>query len=195
MQTENIFKLVISPHNCRIRWDHWFGVHDTIHCRLVRRDRQTSLNPPAWVFGPVWTTLFALMGIAAFLIWKKGLGSQGCKIALGIFLGQLVLNTLWSIIFLVCILPAVRLLRSCSSGSPFSPRSLLFQNIQTKRVAPCAVYPLGQLCWIFELLNLAIKFSRFRTGCLHTGSQTLSGWAHMSAAPDPSANSPRVERK
>ena len=57
------------------------------------------LNPPAWVFGPVWTTLFALMGIAAFLVWKKGLERRDVKIALGIFLGQLVLNTLWSIIF------------------------------------------------------------------------------------------------
>jgi tryptophan-rich sensory protein len=58
-----------------------------------------DLNPPAWVFGPVWTTLFALMGIAAFLVWKKGLDRRDVKIALGIFMGQLVLNTLWSIIF------------------------------------------------------------------------------------------------
>ncbi|MFA6338636.1 MAG: TspO/MBR family protein [Candidatus Paceibacterota bacterium] len=58
-----------------------------------------ALNPPAWVFGPVWTTLFVLMGIAAFLVWKKGLDRRDVKIALGIFLGQLVLNTLWSIIF------------------------------------------------------------------------------------------------
>ena len=58
-----------------------------------------ALNPPAWVFGPVWTTLFALMGIAAFLVWKKGLERKDVKIALGIFIGQLVLNTLWSIIF------------------------------------------------------------------------------------------------
>ncbi len=57
------------------------------------------LNPPAWVFGPVWTTLFALMGIAAFLVWKKGLDRKDVKIALSIFIGQLVLNTLWSIIF------------------------------------------------------------------------------------------------
>lgn len=58
-----------------------------------------NLNPPAWVFGPVWTTLFALMGISAFLIWKKGLDRKDVKMALGIFLGQLVLNTIWSIIF------------------------------------------------------------------------------------------------
>lgn len=58
-----------------------------------------ALNPPAWIFGPVWTTLFALMGVAAFMVWKKGLDRRDVKIALGIFLGQLVLNTLWSIIF------------------------------------------------------------------------------------------------
>lgn len=58
-----------------------------------------TFNPPAWVFGPVWTTLFVLMGIAAFLVWKKGTGRRDVRIALGIFLGQLVLNTLWSIIF------------------------------------------------------------------------------------------------
>jgi translocator protein len=58
-----------------------------------------AINPPAWVFGPVWTTLFALMGIAAFLVWKKGLERRDVKIALSIFIGQLVLNTLWSIIF------------------------------------------------------------------------------------------------
>jgi translocator protein len=58
-----------------------------------------ELNPPSWVFGPVWTTLYALMGIAVFLVWKKGLNSKGVKIALGIFILQLILNTFWSIIF------------------------------------------------------------------------------------------------
>lgn len=58
-----------------------------------------ELAPPNWIFGPVWTTLFALMGIASFLIWKKGLERRDVKVALGIFLGQLLLNTLWSIIF------------------------------------------------------------------------------------------------
>lgn len=58
-----------------------------------------SFNPPSWVFGPVWTTLFVLMGIAAFLIWKRGLDKKEVKIALGIFILQLILNTFWSIIF------------------------------------------------------------------------------------------------
>lgn len=55
--------------------------------------------PPNWVFAPVWTTLFALMGIALFLIWKKGLNRHEVKIALAIFFVQLILNILWSIIF------------------------------------------------------------------------------------------------
>ncbi len=58
-----------------------------------------AFSPPAWVFGPVWTTLFVLMGVAAFLVWKRGLDRRDVRIALGIFIGQLVLNTLWSIIF------------------------------------------------------------------------------------------------
>lgn len=58
-----------------------------------------ALNPPAWVFGPVWTTLYALMGIALFLVWKRGIERKEVKVAIGIFGIQLVLNTLWSIIF------------------------------------------------------------------------------------------------
>lgn len=55
--------------------------------------------PPNWVFGPVWTTLYLLMGVAAFLVWQKGTRRTEVRVALGIFLLQLVLNTLWSILF------------------------------------------------------------------------------------------------
>lgn len=58
-----------------------------------------AFNPPAWIFGPVWTVLYVLMGIAAFLVWKKGWGRKGVKTALAVFAGQLALNALWSIIF------------------------------------------------------------------------------------------------
>jgi len=57
------------------------------------------LNPPSWVFGPAWTTLYALMGISAFLIWKNGWEKKAVKTALGVFGIQLFLNALWSIIF------------------------------------------------------------------------------------------------
>ncbi|MFH1253766.1 MAG: TspO/MBR family protein [Candidatus Uhrbacteria bacterium] len=58
-----------------------------------------SFNPPNWLFGPVWTILFVLMGIAAFLIWQRGWKKLEVKNALKIFLSQLILNTLWSILF------------------------------------------------------------------------------------------------
>jgi tryptophan-rich sensory protein len=58
-----------------------------------------ELSPPNWVFGPVWTTLFALMGIALFLVWKKGLNKKSVRVAIWIFAVQLVLNILWSLIF------------------------------------------------------------------------------------------------
>lgn len=58
-----------------------------------------SFNPPNWIFGPVWTALYLLMGISLFLVWKKYNGDSNIKIALTIFFFQLVLNTLWSIMF------------------------------------------------------------------------------------------------
>jgi len=58
-----------------------------------------SFNPPAWVFAPVWTTLYAMMGLAAWLVYEKGLKRPEVKKALAVFAVQLVLNTLWSIVF------------------------------------------------------------------------------------------------
>jgi tryptophan-rich sensory protein len=58
-----------------------------------------AFSPPNWIFGPVWTTLFALMGIAAFLVWQKGWKQRMVRTALWIFAVQLVLNVAWSFIF------------------------------------------------------------------------------------------------
>lgn len=60
-----------------------------------------ALNPPAWVFGPVWTTLFVLMGISLFLIWKSdpAVARKERRRGVILFFIQLILNTLWSIIF------------------------------------------------------------------------------------------------
>jgi tryptophan-rich sensory protein len=60
---------------------------------------KSSLTPPAFVFGPVWTLLYLLMGIAAFMILKKGFDRRDVRHALEIFSMQLVFNILWSIIF------------------------------------------------------------------------------------------------
>lgn len=58
-----------------------------------------ELAPPNWVFAPVWTTIFVLMGIAFFLVWNKGMERKDVKIASVVFITQLVFNTLWSVIF------------------------------------------------------------------------------------------------
>ncbi|MBI4138663.1 tryptophan-rich sensory protein [Candidatus Uhrbacteria bacterium] len=58
-----------------------------------------ALNPPSWIFGPVWTMLYALMGISAFLIWRRGLQQRNIRTALIIFDVQLFLNAIWSVLF------------------------------------------------------------------------------------------------
>lgn len=56
-------------------------------------------SPPNWVFGPVWTVLYILMGISLFLIVRHGLSNKKIKIASIYFLAQLALNYIWTPIF------------------------------------------------------------------------------------------------
>jgi len=56
-----------------------------------------GFTPPSWVFGPVWTLLYALMGTAAFLVWReRDADPRMTRFALGAFLVQLMLNGFWS---------------------------------------------------------------------------------------------------
>jgi len=55
-------------------------------------------NPPSWLFAPVWTTLYAMMGVAAGLVWAKS-AVTNVKLPMAIFVGQLALNSLWSVLF------------------------------------------------------------------------------------------------
>jgi tryptophan-rich sensory protein len=61
--------------------------------------QKPNITPPDWVFGPVWTTLYLLMGISVFIVWNKGLDEPKVKQALGLFLIQLFLNTAWTPLF------------------------------------------------------------------------------------------------
>lgn len=58
-----------------------------------------SWNPPSWVFAPVWTTLYILMAVAAWLVWRQGALFSGVKLALILFFVQLALNALWPFVF------------------------------------------------------------------------------------------------
>ena len=55
-------------------------------------------TPPDWVFGPVWTVLYICMAVSVWLIWRQG-GSATAKVPMALFVAQLVLNSLWSILF------------------------------------------------------------------------------------------------
>ena len=59
---------------------------------------QPSWAPPAWLFGPVWTVLFVLMAVSAWLVWRKH-GGRGADVALKLFAAQLVANALWTWLF------------------------------------------------------------------------------------------------
>ena len=101
MKLKNSYKLVLSIIVCQLA-----GIIGSIFTTSkiptwYQTLTKPTLNPPSWVFGPVWTILFVFMGIAVYLIWKKGLKEKNVRIALYIFIGQLVLNTFWSIIFFV----------------------------------------------------------------------------------------------
>ena len=58
--------------------------------------KKPAFNPPDWIFAPVWTTLYILMGISAFLVWQKGFEKPAVRAALAVFSIQLILNVLWT---------------------------------------------------------------------------------------------------
>ncbi len=70
-----------------------------------------ALNPPAWVFGPVWTALYILMGVSVWLVWVNASAAPAARRrALIIFDIQLLLNIFWSIIFFGLHSPGIALI-------------------------------------------------------------------------------------
>lgn len=61
--------------------------------------QKPHLAPPNWVFGPVWTTLYLLMGVAAFFVWRRLNADSRVRMAMAVFMLQLALNALWSFLF------------------------------------------------------------------------------------------------
>lgn len=79
----------------------FFGSYFTIDAidGWYRTINKPSFNPPDYVFGPVWTALYLMMGIALYLVWKEGASVPRVKFAMGIFFVQLAFNSLWSLVF------------------------------------------------------------------------------------------------
>ena len=113
-----------------------------------------SFNPPSWVFAPVWTTLYLLMGIALFLVWRKGLKRKDLKIAFAVFIFQLILNTLWSILFFGLKSPFVAFIEIVLLWISILISIILFFRIS--KVAGALLIP--YLLWVSfaSVLNFAI---------------------------------------
>lgn len=68
----------------------------TFHQQLIRPE----WTPPAWIFAPVWMTLYLLISIAAWLVWRVQ-GFRATRIALSLYIIQLAINALWTWLFFV----------------------------------------------------------------------------------------------
>jgi tryptophan-rich sensory protein len=69
---------------------------------------QPAWAPPAWLFGPVWSVLYVMIGVAAWLVWRKH-GFSGATTALWLYGAQLIANALWTWLFFVWHLGALSL--------------------------------------------------------------------------------------
>jgi len=102
-----------------------------------------SWNPPGWVFGPVWTCLYASMGVAAWLVWRRG-GWAARRRELGWFLVQWVLNGLWTPIFFGLHRPGWALMEMAMLWGAVLMTGLLFWRVH--RVAGGLFAP--YLAWV-----------------------------------------------
>jgi tryptophan-rich sensory protein len=113
---------------------------------------RTVLTPPNWVFGPVWTILYILMAVAAFLVWREGAKKEKVKEALQLFGLQLALNALWSILFF-----GAHLILSAYVEILFLLTSIILTTIWFYRVNKTAAYlMIPYIIWVSfaSILNL-----------------------------------------
>lgn len=111
-------------------------------------------SPPNWVFGPVWTALYALMGISIFLILEKKIKLQEKESLIFLFLLQLFLNFLWSVIFFGLHLPNYAFLEIIFLWGNITLLIVRFW----KYSKPASILLIPYLLWVSfaSLLNLSI---------------------------------------
>jgi tryptophan-rich sensory protein len=113
-----------------------------------------TFNPPNWVFGPVWTTLYTLIGISLYLVIKDGIDSQGKKKALFVFSIHLILNSLWSILFFGMKNPFLAFIEIIILWGMIIYTMVLFKKIDKRTIYLLTPY----LLWVSfaALLNFSI---------------------------------------
>lgn len=112
-----------------------------------------SWNPPSWLFGPVWTTLYAMMAVAAWLVWRRG-GWKTHARALGMFCLQWLFNALWTPLFFGAHRPDLAFLDIALLWCALAVTAVLFWR--ANKVAGALLLP--YLAWVTfaAALNLTI---------------------------------------
>jgi len=113
-----------------------------------------AFNPPGWLFGPVWTLLYILMGIALFLVVKNGVDTAPVRRAVLVFAAQLLANLAWSFLFFGMHSIILGLLDILLLFFLIAATMILF-----RRISPVAAYLLiPSICWVTfaSLLNAMI---------------------------------------
>ena len=115
-----------------------------------------TFMPPAWLFGPVWTLLYAMMAISLFLVWSKRSKWPLAKKVFGLFAAQLIVNAFWSPAFFGLRIPALGLILIVILWVLLSLTVYMFSRIS--RPAACLLVP--YLAWITfaMVLNCAIVY-------------------------------------
>ncbi len=111
-------------------------------------------SPPNWVFGPVWTLLYTLMGISAYLVWRKYQFGKKAQGFWHVYAAQLILNALWSVLFFGLKFTGLALVEILAMWY-FIARSIQ----EGKKLSPWSAYLLyPYLAWVTfaSILNLAI---------------------------------------
>ena len=132
--------------------------HGEERSRLVSRLRKPPGTPPSWVFGPVWTTLYVLMAVSAWLVWRQY--GWGARAALLIFLAQLALNLAWSGIFFGARLGP----RFGGDRHPLACDSVQHCHLLSPGLDRCvsarSISAVGHVCDVFEFRDLAAESTR-----------------------------------
>jgi benzodiazapine receptor len=113
-----------------------------------------SFNPPNWIFGPVWTTLYLLMAIAAFRILQRPTSTPGRGAALRLYWVQIALNIAWSWMFFAAQSPLLGFWNIVLQLFAVLATFAAFRRID--RIAALCLMPLAGWVAFASLINLVI---------------------------------------
>jgi len=154
MQVKKISKLILSVVICELVG----GIGAIFTTPAIQGWYSTiqkpSFNPPNWLFGPVWTSLFFLMGVSLYFILEKDLKDKEIRRGLGIFVFQFVLNVLWSFIFFYLQKPFYAFLEIIVLWFAILATIIQFQKIDKK--AAYLLWPYLLWVTIATILNFSV---------------------------------------